>query len=92
MKGQLTDMSQEEMIADILSDYHKAKSEMQYKPSKQEALMKHEIQIQFLSRGCIIRVGCKSIPFSSIEDAINELQNYFENPYEVQQQWGHQLA
>jgi hypothetical protein len=89
MEGQLTDMSQEERMADLI--YHEKKA-MEYKPSKQEALMQHEIQIQFLSRGCIIRVGCKSVPFSSTEDAINELQKYFENPFEVQQQWRDKLS
>ena len=64
----------------------------EYTPSKQEALCSHEINIQFLSRGCVIRVGCKSIPFTNTEEAINELQKYFENPYEVQKQWKNQLA
>jgi hypothetical protein len=64
----------------------------EYTPSKQEALASYEINIQFMSRGCVIRIGCKTIPFSSTEEAINELQNYFENPYVVQQQWRNKLA
>lgn len=62
-----------------------------YKPTKQEALFQHDINIQFLSRGCVIRVGCKSIPFSSTEEALVELQAYFDSPYEVQEKWKKQL-
>ena len=64
----------------------------EYRPSKQQALSQYEINIQFMSRGCVIRVGCKSIPFSNTEEAINELQKYFDNPYDIQQQWSNQLA
>jgi len=64
----------------------------EYRPSKQEALARHEINIQFMSRGCVIRVGCKAIPFSSTEEAITELQKYFENPYDTQKQWENQLS
>jgi hypothetical protein len=63
----------------------------QYMPSKQEALSRYEINIQFMSRGCVIRVGCKTIPFSSTEEAIAELKKYFENPYDTQEQWNKQL-
>lgn len=62
-----------------------------YKPTKQEVISKHDINIQFLSRGCVIHIGCKSIPFSSTEEAIIELQAYFDNPYEVQEKWEKQL-
>ena len=63
----------------------------EYTPSKQEALCSHEINIQFMARGCVIRVGCKTIPFSSTEEAIEELKKYFDNPYETQKQWRKQL-
>ena len=64
----------------------------EYRPSKQEALGRYEINIQFMSRGCVIRVGCKNIPFSSTEEAIAELQKYFENPYDTQELWHKQLS
>jgi len=62
-----------------------------YKPTKQESLSQYDINIKFLSRGCVIHVGCKSIPFSSTEEALSELQAYFDNPYEVQEKWRKQL-
>jgi hypothetical protein len=83
-------MNQEEIITDLLSDYHKAKA-VEYKPSRQEALSRYEINIQFMSRGCVIRVGCKTIPFSSTEEAIYELQKYFDKPYDTQMEWDKKL-
>lgn len=78
-------------MAELPSDYVQEKT-VEYRPSKQESLSRWEINIQFLSRGCVIRVGCKSIPFSSTEEAIAELNKYFENPYEAQEQWSKQLS
>lgn len=63
----------------------------EWKPSKQEALSRWEINIQFMSRGCVIRVGCKTIPFSNTEEALAELHKYFENPHEMQEAWNNQL-
>jgi hypothetical protein len=64
----------------------------EYIPSQQEAFCRYEIDIRFMSRGCVIRVGCKTIPFSSTEEAITELQKYFENPYKTQKKWENQLS
>ena len=64
----------------------------EYRPSRQEALSRYEIRIQFMSRGCVIHVGCKTIPFSSTEEAIAELQKYFEYPYDTQERWSKQLS
>lgn len=62
------------------------------KPSKQQILSQYPIKIEFMSRGCVIHLGCKSIPFSSTEEAIIELKKYFDNPYEIQEFWRNQLA
>ena len=61
--------------------------ESEYNASKQELLSRWEINIQFMSRGCVIKVGCKTIPFSTTEEAIAELQRYFNNPYEIEKEW-----
>jgi hypothetical protein len=58
-----------------------------YRPSNKEALMDHEIKIEFLNRGCIIRVGCKSIAFEDTENAMDALVAYTKNPWELQQHW-----
>lgn len=90
---QFKGMNQEERggIGDEISSYYEAKAKM-YEASTQELLMQHEIRIKFLSRGCVIDRGCKSIPFSSTEDAIEELKKYFDNPNETKLRWRTQLA
>jgi hypothetical protein len=55
--------------------------------SKQQLLSDYEIHIKFLSSGCLINVGCKSIAFSSSDEAIAELNRYFENPSKVDDEW-----
>jgi hypothetical protein len=59
----------------------------EYKPSNHQALQEFEIRLQFLSRGCLIHVGCKSIPFETVESAMKELNEYVNNPYETQKKW-----
>jgi tRNA(Phe) wybutosine-synthesizing methylase Tyw3 len=58
-----------------------------YKPTNQQLLQQHEVRLQFLSRGCIIHVGCKSIAFESVEAAIKELNYYVTNTCESQKAW-----
>lgn len=58
-----------------------------YEPTNQQLLQQHEIRIQFLSRGCIVYVGCKSIAFESIEAAMKELNYYITNTGESQKAW-----
>jgi len=44
-------------------------------------ILKHwEIGIQVLDRGCVVKVGCKSVAFTSIEVGYKEIGRYLENP------------
>jgi hypothetical protein len=45
------------------------------------------VHIKFLSRGCIVSVGCREIAFENPADAMKELNEYVTNPYEVMQKW-----
>lgn len=56
-------------------------------PTKQELLREYQIRINFLSTGCVIEVGCKSIPFSTIEDGMRALYDYVNHPYETRKIW-----
>lgn len=47
----------------------------EWRPSNNEVLGQHDIIIQFLSRGCVIRVGCKSIAFEDVHQAMRKLEN-----------------
>ena len=55
--------------------------------SKQELLQQYEVRIQFLSVGCIVNVGCKSIAFGTVNEAMKELNDYVENPKEISEKW-----
>lgn len=62
--------------------------EGEYRPSKQSALRDYEINIKFLSRGCVVKVGCKEIPFEDVSKAMSELNEYvIGDTYEIQQKW-----
>jgi hypothetical protein len=54
--------------------------EKEYIRPKIDYLREHEISIRFLSLGCIVRVGCKEIAFTSIDEAIQEVNDYVANP------------
>ncbi len=46
-------------------------------------LKNHDIKIEFFDRGCVVKVGCKSLAFKSVEEAIAELTAYAKDPIEV---------
>ena len=55
--------------------------------SKQQLLSRYSIKIDFLSRGCVVNIGCKNIPFEKVEDAITEINRYVNNPEEVEKEY-----
>ncbi len=59
----------------------------EYKPSRSECLRDHEVRIRFLTLGCIIEVGCKSIPFTTIKEGMEALNKYVAKPYEMGKIW-----
>ncbi len=60
----------------------------EWRPSKNELLQQYEINIRFLSRGCIIRVGCKEIAFEDVSNAMAQLNEYVAgDTYEIQKKW-----
>jgi hypothetical protein len=62
--------------------------EKEWRPSNQEALREYELNIRFLNRGCVVRVGCKEIAFVDVNEAMVEINEYVTgNTWEVQQKW-----
>lgn len=59
----------------------------EYRPSRMECLRDYQINIRFLSIGCVIEVGCKSIPFTTIKEGMEALNQYVAKPYETRQIW-----
>ena len=58
-----------------------------YRRPRQQQLKDYEIHIRFLSVGMVIQVGCKEIPFSSVEHGMEELNAYVKNPHEEIKRW-----
>jgi hypothetical protein len=52
----------------------------EYIRPRMDYLRDYEINIRFLSVGCVVRVGCKEIAFTSIEEAMEEVNAYVANP------------
>jgi hypothetical protein len=65
---------------------------VEYKPSRSQALRDYSINIEFLTIGCIVRVGCKTIPFTSVDEAMKELNAYVKDPVASQKVWEKRFA
>jgi len=60
----------------------------EWRPSNQELLQEYELSIRFLSRGCVVRVGCKEIAFEDINKAMAEINEFVTgDTWEVQKKW-----
>jgi hypothetical protein len=46
-------------------------------------LKQWNVEITFLDRGCLVRVGCKSFAFESVERAMAKLTEYTKDPIGV---------
>lgn len=75
------EVHQEPQMADVPSE------PQEYIPSRTSLLRDYEIRIQFMSRGCVVYVGCKSIPFESVELAMKHLNRYVTNPHASRKEW-----
>jgi hypothetical protein len=60
----------------------------EWRPSNQEILQEYELSIRFLSRGCVVRVGCKEIAFEDVNKAMAEINEFVTgDTWEVQKKW-----
>ena len=75
------------MNRDGLTPIENEKCTEKYVPRRSECLTEYEINIKFLSVGCVIRVGCKEIAFHDIDEGIKELNRYLNDPYTVKEEW-----
>jgi hypothetical protein len=53
-------------------------------------LKDYDVKIHFLDRGCVVRVGCKSFAFESVEEAMAELVAYIKDPIGVAKKYAPQ--
>lgn len=55
--------------------------------SRLDLLRQYDINIKFLSSGCLVTVGCKSIAFSTIDEAMHQLNEYVKHPLKASEKW-----
>jgi hypothetical protein len=58
-----------------------------YRRPRQEQLKDYEVRIKFLSIGMVISIGCKEIPFTSVEEGMAALVSYTQNPHDETKRW-----
>jgi hypothetical protein len=61
--------------------------EKEYIRPRMDYLKDYEINIRFLSLGCVVRVGCREVAFSSSEEAMFEVNAYVANPRELEKKY-----
>jgi len=72
----------------LMDQQEKVCEPKEWEPTNQEALQEYELGIRFLSRGCIVRVGCKEIAFEDINKAMAEINEYVTgNTWEARKKW-----
>jgi len=59
----------------------------EYMPSAKDILKEHEVRITVLDSGVIIKVGCRSIAFNSLEDALVHVNLHFKDPVTSYKKW-----
>lgn len=70
-----------------MNDAQSICKEKEWRPLRIDSLREYEVCIRFLSIGCVISVGCKQVPFSTVEDGMKALADYINNPYETKKVW-----
>lgn len=73
-----------------LGAYEEKKAE--YIPPASDLRKRHEIRIEFLDSGCVVRVGCKSIAFNDYRNAMEEVNAYVKDPIAAYKKWSKELG
>lgn len=58
-----------------------------YTRTRMEQLRDYNINIRFLSVGCIIEVGCKQIPFTTVKEGLQAFNEYVADPEKSTNFW-----
>ena len=85
MRPSLGHMDERAMSQGPISDM--IGTEKEYKRPVTEMLRDNEVNIRFLSIGCVIRVGCKEIAFTDRDIAMVELMDYVRDPHTATKKW-----
>lgn len=71
----------------VEAGYDERLSKKEYVPSAGEILRSNEVSIEVLDCGAVVRVGCKKIAFSTVEEALKEINLYFKDTVFSYKKW-----
>ena len=57
------------------------------KMTKSELLREYEVKFNFLSSGCTIKIGCKTIAFTTVKEAMTAFNEYVNDPDSAREKW-----
>ena len=71
-------------MPEVEAGYYEKK---EYLPSAGEILRSNEIAIEVLDCGATVRVGCKKLAFSTVEEALEQINIHFKDPVSSYTKW-----
>ena len=74
-------------MPEVEAGYYERLGAKEYLPSAGEILRSNEVAIEVLDCGATVRVGCKKIAFSTVEEALKEINLYFKDTVFSYKKW-----
>jgi len=59
----------------------------EYVPSAGDILISNAVRIEVVDCGAIVKVGCKTIAFSTVEEALEQVNVHFKDPVASYKKW-----
>jgi hypothetical protein len=63
----------------------------EYVPSAGDILISNAIRIEVVDCGATVKVGCKTIAFSTVEEALEQVNLYFKDPVASYKKWNNRF-
>lgn len=74
-------------MPEVEAGYYEKLGEKEYLPSAGDILRSNEISIEVLDCGATVRVGCKRLAFSTVEEALEQINIHFKDPVSSYKKW-----
>jgi hypothetical protein len=71
--------------------YHETDGVKKYLPSAGDILISNAIRIEVLDCGATVKVGCKTIAFSTVEEALEQVNLHFKDPVSSYGKWNNRF-
>lgn len=68
-------------------NFHEENLKAMLKESKKALLQKWDVTIEHLDYGCIVKIGCKRLAFSTGEQAMGAVNEWQKDPHKELKRW-----